>query len=96
MSSLPSPDGIRSLRITMDRLAAIDAESRTLRREVAKLSERLSVLTEESNDLARRVPKMLESMDIAQRGNAGWEARVVWALCELARQYTENEESTDV
>lgn len=87
MSGKPSSDGVYSLRLTLDRLAALDAEATTLRDELRERNNRLVVLQEEHAQLAERVPKMLQAMDIDSRGNYGWEGRVVWALRELAAQY---------
>lgn len=87
MSGLPSADGIQSLRLTLDRLAAIQEEAEPLRQVVTDYQARLKALKEEADALAARVPKMLQGMDVAAPGNFGWEARIVWALRELAAQY---------
>lgn len=90
MSSVPNTDGIRSLRMTLDRLSAIEQSAAVLRNEIASRQGRLNKLQEEHADLAERVPKMLASMDLASSGNFGWETRIVWALRELATQYSQD------
>lgn len=91
MSGKPSPEGILSLRLTLDKLAVIGSKVSRLQAEVAERSARLAELQAEQNDLACRVPEMLRSMDIASDGNWGWEGRIVWALRELAAQYGKGE-----
>lgn len=90
MSSKPSVEGVRSLKLTIDRLAVVDTYAQQLREEIAERQKKLSAYQEETDDLVRRIPKMLESMDVGQAGNFGFEARLAWALRELARQYKED------
>lgn len=89
MSGKPHVDGIQSLRLTLDRLAVIDAAASVLRAEIQDRQSQLTALQSEHAELAGRIPDMLQSMDIASNGNFGWQARLVWALRELASQYRE-------
>lgn len=82
MSGKPSPDGVAETIALLEKVAGLDREIEAIVRQLP----RLALAKSERETAFRELVEKVDGMDVAQRGNAGWEGRMGWFLGELLRQ----------
>lgn len=82
MSRLPSKEGVEKLRAVISDFRFLAKRTDELRKAVKELPK----VEEEAGQKQREALKLLEEMDLAEKGNMGWEGRMMWFLNELDKQ----------
>lgn len=71
------------------KMAEVRQQLTDLRKSLGDLERQHQALTQEASKLEKEVIKQLDAQDLIQRGNMGWEVRVVGFLSNLYRQLQE-------
>ena len=86
MSGFPNKEEIAEMESMLEQMEPLRNQIMKLSVEIPELKKTLETATETYADLVRRVTASMEHMDVAARGNFGWEKRVTIFLVELRAQ----------
>ncbi len=83
MSGRPNPEQIAQLRTAILRAHQLDGDIEKLQRERGDINRRIHTAETESDRSKQTVLDLMQKMDVAEKGNAGWQNRVLYFLGEL-------------
>ena len=94
MSGYPNPEDIAELRLSVEKLHALQMERTDLIPIIIKHQNRLKDIEHESAEAHNKIVGKMQKMDVASQGNYGWTNRFVSFLIEFNKQIRSSLEPT--